>query len=209
VKARILPIDSDAHRRAQELLPWWVNGTLDDFETAQTRDHLARCTVCQEDAAALEAMRDIPVASSPREDVDLGWAALKRRLDAPKDAPRVGALLRPGWRDALKAMVAIQAAVIVGLALALWWQRPPLEPYRALGAAPESKANAIAVFRSDATQAQTSAALRVARARIVGGPTATDAYLLLLPDADPAALARLRAQPGVLEVQSLEAPSSR
>ena len=209
MNARILPLDSDAHRRAQELLPWWVNGTLDELEAAQTRDHLARCTVCQDDAAALAKLRDMPFASSPREDVDLGWVALKRRLDAPKSAPRGGASLRPGWRDALKAAVAIQAAVIVGLALALWWQRPPLEPYRALGNAPASQANAIAVFRADATQAQTSAALRVARARIVGGPTATDAYLLLLPDADPAALARLRAQPGVLEVQSLEAPSSR
>jgi len=80
VNARILPLDSDAHRRAQELLPWWVNGTLDELEAAQTRDHLARCTVCQDDAAALAKLRDMPFASSPREDVDLGWVALKASM---------------------------------------------------------------------------------------------------------------------------------
>ena len=105
--------------------------------------------------------------------------------------------------------MAIQAAVIVGLVLALGWHRLPLEPYRGLGVVPASEANAIAVFRADATQAQLSAALRAAQARIVGGPTSTDAYLLRLPDADPAALGRLRAQPGVLDVQSLQAPPSR
>lgn len=209
MKARILPLDSDEHRRAQELLPWWVNGTLDDLETAQMKEHLARCTVCQEGAAALEELRDIPLVPSPREHVDRAWAALRRRLDAPKNPGR-GASAWHRWGNGLRAAVAIQAAVIVGLALALWWRQPPAEPYRALGAVPASEANAIAVFRADATQAQMSAALRVAQARIVGGPTASDAYLLRLPDADPAALGRLRAQPGVLEVQSLQAaPPSR
>ena len=208
MKARVLPLDSDEHRRAQELLPWWVSGTLDDLETARMSDHLSRCTVCQEDAAALGDLRNIPLPPSSREQVDLGWAALRTRLD-PRNAPARGASMRPAWRDGLWAAVAIQAAVIVGLAVALWWQPLPLEPYRALGAASTSEANAIAVFRADATQAQTSAALRVAGARIVGGPTATDAYLLRLPDADPAGLGRLRAQPGVREVQSLEAPTSR
>jgi hypothetical protein len=37
----------------------------------------------------------------------------------------------------------------------------------------------------------------------------TDAYLLWLPDAEPAALDRLRSQPGVLDVQSLQAQPQR
>ena len=84
------------------------------------------------------------------------------------------------------------------------------EPYRALGSAPPAiEANALAVFRADATEQQMREALRVAGARIVGGPTISDAYLLRMADLQPETLARLRAQPGVLRVESLRGEATR
>jgi hypothetical protein len=65
-------------------------------------------------------------------------------------------------------------------------------------------ANALVVFRPDATEADIRAALRAGDARLVGGPTVTDAYLLRIPDLGAAPLARLRAQRAVARVESLE-----
>ena len=52
-------------------------------------------------------------------------------------------------------------------------------------------------------------ALRAADARVVGGPTVTDAYLLRIPSLDADALARLRAEPAVARVESLEGEPAR
>ena len=46
-------------------------------------------------------------------------------------------------------------------------------------------------------------------ARIVGGPTVTDAHLLRFGATGAAALARLRAQPAVARVESLRAEGAR
>ena len=46
-------------------------------------------------------------------------------------------------------------------------------------------------------------------ARIVGGPTVTDAYLLRVANPTPEVLARLRAQPGVLSVEALQEEASQ
>jgi len=78
-----------------------------------------------------------------------------------------------------------------------------------LGSATTVDANAIVVFRNDATQAETSAALRAAGARIVGGPTAADAYLLQLPEPAAPALARLRAERAVARVEALQGEATR
>ena len=65
------------------------------------------------------------------------------------------------------------------------------------------------MFAASATEAQIRAALRAGDARLVGGPTVSDAYLLQLRTNDRATLAKLRGQPGVLRVESLEAEAAR
>jgi len=84
------------------------------------------------------------------------------------------------------------------------------ERYRALGAQPAaSEANAVAVFRGDATNEQMRDALHAVEARIVGGPTITDAWLVRIGSPTPQVLARLRAQPGVLRVEALQEEAAR
>ena len=88
MKARVLPLDSSEHRLAQELLPWFVNGTLAAAEAAPVAAHLAQCSRCQADASALAAVRAVPVDVDSGGSVERGWAALRGRLDAPADARR-------------------------------------------------------------------------------------------------------------------------
>jgi len=213
VKARILPLDSDEHRLAQELLPWFVNGTLDAAEGAQVEAHLAHCGRCQADAAAQAAIRAANVDAGLHADVDGGWASLRGRLGAETAASSRRATATPPrrwWKQALQLTVALQAAVVLVLAVALIGVSSRSEPFRALGAAPAgAEANALAVFRADASERQMREALRAGGARIVGGPTVTDAYLLRLGDPGPDALARLRAQPGVVRVESLQGEAAR
>ena len=91
-----------------------------------------------------------------------------------------------------------------------WLFLPPADSYRTLGAAgAPPAANALVVFRPDATEAEMRRALRAADARVVGGPTVTDAYLLRIPALDAEALARLRAEPAVARVESLEGEPAR
>jgi len=65
------------------------------------------------------------------------------------------------------------------------------------------------VFRGDATNEQMRDALHAVEARIVGGPTITDAWLVRIGSPTPQVLARLRAQPGVLRVEALQEEAAR
>ncbi len=209
MKARVLPLDSSEHRTAQELLPWFVNGTLAAAEAAPVAAHLAQCSRCQADAAALAALRAVPIDVDSGDSVERGWVALRGRLDArPTETRRTRG--RPWWKLSLQLALAAQAVVMLVLVGALIATTARNEPYRAMGSAPAAiEANALAVFRADATEQQMREALRAAGARIVGGPTISDAYLLRLVDLQPEMLARLRAQPGVLRVESLQGEATR
>ncbi len=107
-------------------------------------------------------------------------------------------------------LVAVALVFVVALLLVVIGGPLRDERYRALGAAPTAvEANAVAVFRSDATNRQMREALHAVGATIVGGPTVTDAYLLRVANATPEVLARLKAQPGVLSAEALQAETSR
>jgi anti-sigma factor RsiW len=212
VKARILPLDSAEHRSAQDLLPWYVNGTLGAAEASSVAQHIAGCERCQKDAAEQAQLRASAPATQVAGDVERDWAVLRSRIEAfPPARPHGPEGATPGpWRRWLPFTVAIQGALIITLVLVLIGGPSREERYRALGAQPAaSEANAVAVFRADATSQQMRDALQAAGARIVGGPTITDAYLLRVTNPTPQVLSRLRAQPGVLRVEALQEEASR
>ena len=234
MKARILPLDSEEHCHAQELLPWFVNGTLDDDEAARVAAHVGACSRCLLDAEEQARLRSAGAEVAPPGEVDRGWTRLRARIEADAAelaaAPLTPSAARPaasppwlrgaaaaampaargrapyrGWRAALPLAVSLQAVVILVLATALVTLWPRSEPYRAMGAAPDAaEPNALVVFSGDATNAQIGAALHAVDAHIVGGPTVTGAYLLRIGAAAPAALDHLRAQPGVIGAETLQ-----
>ena len=212
MKARILPLDSAEHRSAQDLLPWFVNGTLGAAEASSVAQHIAGCERCQKDAAEQARLRASASATQVAGDTERDWAMLRSRIEAFRPARTRGAegATPWSWRRWLPVTVAIQGALIVTLVLVLIGAPSSDERYRVLGAPPAaSEANAVAVFRADATSRQMRDALQAVGARIVGGPTITDAYLLRVTNPTSQALSRLRAQPGVLRVEALQDEASR
>ena len=145
----------------------------------------------------------------PHASVDRAWLALRARLDATKTEGRHPQARTSGWTGRWLPL-ALGAQAVLALILATAWlvSSPPAE-YRTLGTDGCTTANALVVFRPDATESDIRQALRAADARIVGGPTVTDAWLLRLADPDAASLARLRAAPAVARVESLEREPTR
>jgi hypothetical protein len=93
--------------------------------------------------------------------------------------------------------------------LALPRSRPA--DFHTLGAQPApALGDAIAIFRPEAREADVMRALRTSGARLVGGPTAADAYVLQVPLASRAtALAKLRADHAVVMAEPLDPDEAR
>jgi anti-sigma-K factor RskA len=207
---RIIPLNRDRHQEAQALLPWYVGGQLEAEELAQVEAHIAGCADCQADVALERRLRS-EVAALPLE-ADEGWLRLRRRLSVerrPGPAQVLRRIFRPsGRRSGLAWAVAVQAVLLLAAAGALLLS--PLDrpaSYRTLGRAPAARTgNVIVIFRPDTRERDLRRALLASDARLVGGPTPADAYVLAVPPrARDAALARLRAEPEVVMAEPIDA----
>jgi anti-sigma factor RsiW len=201
----VVPLNPDAHAKVQELLPWYASGRLDAVEQADVETHLAACPRCRQALDAerrlLAAHRTLDTAS----DVDRGFAALRERIHRPGEPTQQP---RRRWRPPalsvwLGGLALAQLAVIAALAGLLFAQSPGGD-YRLLGASGAPEASLVVKFRADATEADIRRAVRDSGARIADGPTASDAYLLSVPDGQAArAIERLRAHGAVTMAESL------
>lgn len=200
-----------SHEAVQHLLPWLLSGTLDNADRALIAPHLESCPQCQ---AELAWQRTLSATLSDTDtdaalDPDRAFAALLPRLGAQEAPVRV--LER--WRGALAAnsawlrwaalgqlaMIAILGALLV---------RPASHggDYRALGAAPVARGDAVIVFKPDTSEREMRRILQASGARVIDGPTVTDAYVLALPPGGAAAaLARLGAENAVTLARPLGA----
>lgn len=205
----------NAHRAAQEALPWMLNGSLDGAELDSVETHLQGCPVCRDDLEMLRALRDAgPPCPDPALDPGRALARMLPRLDAPEAAPRrsdaaPGLLQR--WRASvaanertwLRSAVLGQCALIAGLLVAQMWPgTPSTGQYRVLGAQARQQATLIIVFSPDTTERELRRIVRDSGVRFVDGPTTTDAYLVSADNA-AAALTRLRAEPAVTLAEPL------
>jgi hypothetical protein len=202
--ADIIRLNGDPHAQTQHLLPWYVTGALEGKESALVEAHLCECSECREDAEIEKALarhvRTLPC------DVERGWATLKARIEgpqpaAPRKATLFGRRIPIGW--ALAAQAASLAVLIPLVALAP--ARPPLL-YRTLGSPPApARGNVIVVFTPRSSEASLRTILLRNQARIVDGPTSTDAYVLqVAPDHRAEILARLRADHDVALAEPID-----
>jgi anti-sigma factor RsiW len=211
------PSSGDAHDEAQRLLPWLLTGQLGDDERALVQAHLAACARCQAELEWEKRLQARYAELQGDADTERGLAALREQLQRPPRQrwwpPGRSAWtrrLQAAWRAAapgLRGALALQAAVIVVLALGLLGALQPREaPYKALGAAATpANANAVVRFRPEATDLAIRQALQGSGARVVDGPTVSGAYLLHLPAVErDNALKRLRSDSAVLLAESLE-----
>lgn len=213
---RIIQLHGDPHRDVQALLPWYVTGRLDAADQAEVEAHLSACPECQAELG-FERRLKAEVADLPI-DVERGWALLQRRIvldrahQVRKPSIRTwlaaaGREARLRWRAGGPWLGWALAAPLLLFVLAVRTQ-PPAQParYHALGAAPAAAAgNLVVMFRPDISERALRQTLRASHARLVGGPTSTDAYMLQVPAAErAAALATLRARPEIALAQPID-----
>jgi len=199
-----------AHEEAQELLPWLANGSLTGTELERVQAHLQTCADCRTELALLHTLRAAGPGDVPIGDPEAALARLLPQLDEAVSAP-----VLPGWRARLAAndrswlrlAVALQLCVIAVLGAML--ARPSAGPdaqggaYRLLGAGEGARSSLVVSFRPDTPERELRRIVLAGGARVVGGPTATGAWLLDTADAPDAVLARLRAEPAVTLAESL------
>jgi anti-sigma factor RsiW len=207
--AEIIRLRGSPHEQAQQLLPWYVNGTLEADEAAMVEAHLAECAECRADLVAEQALSR-EVAALPL-DVEHAWSTLSDRIDAAgpprrlaEPVPFLRRKVAIGW--ALGGPLATAAAVAFAVAVAPGAPPPVGETYRALGSAPTAApGNALVMFRPDARDSDLRAALTKAGARIVDGPTASGAYVVRIAPASRArALDGLRAIPQIVLAEPID-----
>jgi len=178
----ILPGD-ESHDEAEELLPWYVTGQLEESDRIRVEDHLSSCSKCREQLAFERRMVQEFRGQAP--EVDSGWARLRDRIEENRDGPSpVRRAANDLWKvfrqPGVMALAAAQVGfLVVGGGILLSLSQPN---YRALGSAPVAPtANVIVIFRADATEQDIRDALKANGASIVDGPTSADAYLLRIP----------------------------
>src|SRR5258706_6164164 len=212
--ADVIPLRSDRHQEALELLPWYVTGRIEPADRVKVETHLADCAQCRAELASERNLRTA-VAELPL-DAGLGFAALRRRLNVtrpPRHRSRVAAIVRhvarlpgtSGWMLAAQA-----AAVLLVVSLSLTSSDKSVPQYRTLGSAPmHVPGNMIVMFRPNTSEQDLRRILTGADARVVDGPTSAGAYMLVVPIAvRTQTLAKLRAQTEVVIAQPIDADAT-
>lgn len=213
---RVVHLGADVHQKVQALLPWYVCASLDADERVRVEAHIAECPRCQAELAWERKLQAAHADIDAPGNVDQGFALLRERIAGAAVPRRRGGLvarLKHGWHEGpawMRWAFMGQCVVVAALSGLLLVVLPPEQRYRALGgpaAAPGATGggNLIVRFRPEATEQELRRALRDSEARLVYGPTATDAYLLAVtPGHEMAAVARLRKETAVVLVESLD-----
>jgi anti-sigma-K factor RskA len=213
---RVLQLDPAAHKVADVLLPWFVNGTLDGDELAFVERHIEQCARCQRE---VEWLRELHAACAAAETDPAASAAmrkLRRRLEEPPNRHRAAAALRRLWsrvRPWSHWIAATEFALIVVLGAWLLVADDGQALYRTLGArnaAAPSNGNLVVVFDPITTEAELRRMLRDAGARIVDGPTQANAYILAVPATrQDEAIRTLRGERAAVMVEQLGPANAR
>jgi hypothetical protein len=199
------------HERANELLPWLINGRLQGADLAWLNEHLESCAACRDELALQHRVRDA-VASQPTVEFapQSSFNRLWQRIEAdaaiglPTAASKIVSHAKPRWRWMVYG-VAAQLLIGTIFGVALWNLRAPAPPanYHTVTSAPTVSSAALNVVFDDAvTLADVKEILSRAGLTTVSGPT-TAGVFALAADAQQArfsiddALATLRADPRV------------
>jgi anti-sigma factor RsiW len=216
VTGRVLQLDPAAHKVADALLPWLVNGTLKGDELAFVQRHVERCARCQRE---VEWLRDLHASCVAAENVPGASGALRnlrRGLEQPRDTRGARRPLRTFWSRVgpwSHWMVAVQMVIIVALGVLLLPTGDGSALYRTLGdrnARALTTGSLVVVFDPITTEAELRRILRDAGARIVDGPTQANAYVLDVPvQRQDEAMKALRAERAAVLVERLAPPHTR
>lgn len=183
-EADSLPDGIDMERALAKLLP--ALGPQERSAMPDTASKVAAGAQAEHAASGSEAWPAATDASARP-----GYAAGNRRGAAATAAadPRIGAPRRVSWWGIkaanqsawLRWAVAAQWLVIVALG-ALLLRPDDVPAYRVLGAGVAAGGNMVVVFQPSTSERELRHILQAQNARIVDGPTVTDAWLLNVPN---------------------------
>ena len=193
---------AEFERKALELLPWYVNGTLEGEERELVRSQVLASLTCRKELERLRRLQEL-MKHDDAEGIatDRAFESLMARIRATE-----AATAPPGGT----AQLAIAASLVVAVtALAWWWVATPVTapaPYETLTTAQPAGAalRLRVVFEPGVGEAERQAVFARHRLRAVAPPTAEGVYTLGFPhDADQAAIvAALREDPRIRLVTS-------
>ncbi|HEY2679258.1 MAG TPA: zf-HC2 domain-containing protein [Steroidobacteraceae bacterium] len=174
------------HREICELLPWYVNGTLDELARHRVDAHLVLCPVCRDE---LTVERRVFAKIDGETAIDYMPGPSLKRLNARLNTLQNNAglpLAQPRnptpWHVLAAASVAAVTVTIGVLLIDRWVQfRAPVQPaYRTVtNSAPRPRDEVIrAVFAPSVTLVELQALLDEAQLRIVSGPSEAGVYSL-------------------------------
>ena len=217
---RVLSFGRSPHQNVQELLPWFLNGTLQGEEAAKVEEHLRGCPGCREELECLRVMQSEYLESEMAPEAQAALAKLRPRLEEalpakppPRRATGRAATLTAPFPVWFKLAMAAQFALVFGLGWAVLQPERAGLAYHVLSAsgAPERAAGSlVVVFDPAAPQREVARILRASGGRVVDGPTASNGYVVAVADGGlSAALARLRAEPAVVLAEPLQLERTR
>jgi anti-sigma-K factor RskA len=216
VTGRVLQLDPAGHKVADVLLPWFVNGTLDGDERAFVERHLEQCVRCQREVEWLRELHLACIAAETDPGASNAARKLRRRLMEPRDRDNAVAVLKRLWgrvRPWSHVIAATELVLIVVIGMWLLLPGDSSTLYRTLGAQDAratAAGNLVVVFDPATTEAELRRMLRESGARIVDGPTQSNAYILDVPaPRQDQALKALRAERAAVLVEPLGSRNAR
>jgi len=117
-----------------ELLPWYVNGTLEGDELREVEEHLRSCVACRREVEELRELQREVQRSAPRPPAG-GLERLMDELEAGRKEPRRSNFER--WRPLATGLIA--ATVVTAVGLGVWRPWSPQEPQVAQRAGDETE----------------------------------------------------------------------
>ena len=202
-----LDIPPGVHPQAL-LLPWFLGGTLTEFEREAINAHLFSCRACQLELESVRASRELVRDALGRADVPSS-ATEQRVMQAIGPQPSLRRAAPRGMRNPLLlrrlaaglsiAVIGVQGVAILYLSRPQATTLPPVVASRGLAPA---RAQVRVLLAPTATEREVRQLLLALNAHIIDGPGSDGGYVLELApsgvDAHASPLERLRANPGLV-----------
>ena len=191
----------NALEQARELLPWYLNGTLDESQRRLVDEQLAQSPALRAELEWLRKLgRDLDETISMPTG-DLGLERLMNRIDAEREGKLVPLRRpeRPRWfvpALALAATLLIAQTLVIGVLL-----NDRTEVLKPLGVPSLVQGSLLQVqFHPSATEPQIRDLLLAIGGEVVGGPGSLGIYTVRVPvERADEALQRLRAEITIVE----------
>ncbi len=166
------------HPHPDELLPWFVNGTLSNEEQQVVESHIQSCPQCQQEISLLQSIRiqtkDVAI-QSPGE---IGLNRLLHDVQKERNESKTSTLTHNvGWKNGLAIAASFIIFIQAGLLIDAWFLSKPLVP---LAGPQHHNAHLQISFVSSATATQIQQVLQTVQGTIVEGPSPLGIYRIRL-----------------------------